>query len=175
MMFSAPDPRHESIKGVSRTPNGRLEVCELPLHAVLPLVDDQPLLIRTVAKAAVFAKTILQDLDIRAIYQRLCNNKVSAYKKAVSDFYHAPVIRKIQGGPASLHVWAEDDVMVVAVNVQVYDKEGRLLEGGPAVIADHLPWWRYRFSNRDTGFKMCTAVVTAADLPGNVTRKVFVS
>lgn len=179
-MFNIPQQQHAVTLGVCRNRSGKLEVCELPLDSVLPVIDDRSRLGRTFERAVAYAKGALTNFNFRSIYKELAKGKVSPYARAVSDYFRAPGIMKInlsryKGGIGeSVDVLAEDDVMVTAVNVRIYDIMGNMVEGGRASIEGDRPVWRYRAQKDNPQQRGGRVVIAAADMPGNVTLREYV-
>ena len=97
------------------------------------------------------------------IYAELAKGtKLTAYNLAVSDFYHPPVIHRIERGEGCIRVEASDNVMVTRVQVTVLDEQGAVLEKGEATRAEG-DWWE--FPSHAEGKKI---VAEAWDLPKNV-------
>lgn len=169
---------HFSHYGVLRHTTGKLVVCELPLSCVLPIVDNQKILKRTMAMARAYAQSIRDNLHLSAIYQSLARPRLSSYFKAARDYFTPPEItgietRRYKGVPGQkIRIKAEDDVMVTAVEICIYDGAGRLLEGGRAVIKGRKPVWEYTARERNPALTGSSIMVSASDMPGNVTCKI---
>lgn len=88
----------------------------------------------------------------------------TAYNFAVSDFYHPPVIHRIERREGFIRVEASDNIMVTRVQVTVLDEQGAVLEKGEATRAEDN-WWE--FPSHVEGKKI---IAEAWDLPKNVAR-----
>lgn len=94
------------------------------------------------------------------------------YNVAMADFFHGPEILELDveawNGEVGqiLRVKVMDDVKVTQVNVVITDGAGVVLEQGPAIQSDNR-WWNY--TTTATAQDGSRVVVTARDLPGNLT------
>ena len=91
----------------------------------------------------------------------------SAYNYALSDWFEAPVIHRIERAGHFVRVQASDNVLVAKVQVSVLDEAGTVLETGEAVRAGE-DWWECPI--HATGK---TILAEASDLPGHATRLIF--
>jgi hypothetical protein len=89
---------------------------------------------------------------------------MTAYNFAVSDWFHAPVVHRVERQAGCIRVEASDNVRVTRVQVTLLSHEGVLLEEGEAVRAEGN-WWE--FTPDCEGTKVMTR---AWDLPGHVTQ-----
>ena len=104
------------------------------------------------------------------IYGQLAKNSdkwLSPYNVALSDWFHAPVIHRVERRDGSILVEASDNVMVAKVRVTVFGEDGMILERGEATHGVEN-WWE--FPSHQEGKKI---VAEARDLPDNVTRFVL--
>jgi hypothetical protein len=115
------------------------------------------------AKASAYAKRA----QTKPIYAELATAAPmkTAYNFALSDWWHAPEIHRIERRKGRIRVEVTDNIMVAKVQVTVLDEEGRVLEKGEAVRRKG-DWWE--FALRHTEGK--TVKAEAWDLPGHVTR-----
>lgn len=88
----------------------------------------------------------------------------TAYNFALSDWFHPPVIHRIERRERSIRVETSDNVMVTKVRVTVLGDEGQVLEKGEAVRCEG-DWWE--FVSQAEGK---TILAEAWDLPGHVTQ-----
>ena len=91
----------------------------------------------------------------------------TAYNFAVSDWWHAPEIHRIERRGKYIRVEATDNIQVTRVRVSILDEEGKVLERGEG-IRSKGNWWR--FTPQMDGR---TIVAEAWDLPRNVTKFVL--
>jgi hypothetical protein len=94
------------------------------------------------------------------------------YHVAISDFCHAPEITKLDASAWNgeigqvIRIQVVDDVLVTQVSVVITNEAGTVLEQGAAVQAEGA-WWIY--TTTATAEDGARIVVTARDLPGNIT------
>jgi hypothetical protein len=118
-------------------------------------------------QAAVYAREAARTQPIYA--QLAAGQQKSPYNYALSDWFHPPVIHRLEFQEGCLRIQASDDVLVARVLITVLDDTGQVLEQGPAVRlepakAGALQWWEY--APETTG----KILAEAFDLPGNPTR-----
>ena len=116
--------------------------------------------------AAAYAKAAAQT---RPIYAQLAAGTMkTAYNVALSDWFHPPVIHRVEVREETVRIWASDDVLVAQVTVIILDEQGRVVQQGLAVLAQP-DWWDFAPTPPLRGrYKL---VVEAQDLAGNVTRQ----
>ena len=90
----------------------------------------------------------------------------TAYNLALSDWFNAPEVRRIERQEGRIRVEAWDKVFVSGVRITILDGEGNILEQGEAVRGEGDCW---EFASQADGQ---TVVAEARDLAGNVTRLV---
>jgi hypothetical protein len=90
----------------------------------------------------------------------------TAYNFALSDWWHAPQIHRIEQRDGRIRVEATDNIMVAKVCVKIFDEAGEILETGDAVRQEDN-WWE--FASHTEGK---TVEAEAWDLAGHVTRVV---
>lgn len=117
-------------------------------------------------QASAFAKRAAK---VEPVYAELAaaTPMKTAYNFALSDWFHAPVVHRIERKGGRLLVEASDNVMVTKVPVTLLDEGGGVLETGEAVRGEGNLW---EFASSTEGR---TIMAEAWDLPGNVTK--FVS
>lgn len=119
--------------------------------------------------AALYAKEILKDPELRAYYAaKAIGLKQNAYNMAVKDAYNSPEIQNIRLEEETVVVTAKDEFRVAAVEVQVVDADGVMVERGAAVMSKNGGDWSYKAGSLPAGGRV---IVVAVDLPGNETLK----
>lgn len=91
----------------------------------------------------------------------------SAYNFALSDWFEAPVIHRIERRDGRILVEASDNIRVARVRVTVLDEQGRDLEHGEAIRGEGN-WWEFPCHTQGK-----TIVAEARDLAENVTQSVL--
>jgi len=84
----------------------------------------------------------------------------NAYNVALGDWFHPPVIERVERRGSSIRIQASDDVLVAGVEVVVMDERGKAVERG-AAVKGRGEWWEY--VPRESG----KVIVEARDLAGN--------
>ena len=90
----------------------------------------------------------------------------TAYNFALSDWWHAPKIHRIERWAERIRVLVTDDVCVSNVRVTVMDEAGSILETGEAIRCEG-DWWEFRSHVQGKTIK-----AEAWDLPGHMTQLV---
>jgi hypothetical protein len=88
----------------------------------------------------------------------------TAYNFALSDWFHAPVIHRLEQREGRVRVKASDNVQVTKVKVTLLDADGRVMETGEAFRSEGECW---EFASLVEGK---TILAEAWDLPGHVAR-----
>ncbi|MFZ5910751.1 MAG: hypothetical protein ACOYYU_12120 [Chloroflexota bacterium] len=111
--------------------------------------------------AAAYAR---QAARTHPIYAELAAGTIrSAYSFALADWFHAPVIHKIERRGGVIRIEASDNVLVSEVRVMVLDGEGKVLEQGQAARVSGERW---EYVPGAEG----SVIVEARDLAGNAAR-----
>lgn len=120
--------------------------------------------------AAAYAKTMLEDPELKAYYLSKAGPGQNAWNMAIKDAYNSPEIQQLRLEDTTVIVTAKDEFRVAEVDVQVIDAEGVLLERGKAVLGRNGVDWYYKAANIPAGGKL---IAVAVDLAGNETLKVI--
>lgn len=131
-------------------------------------------------EAVIYARGIVNDVDLAAFYQKFAKPGTSAYNLALADFCKAPEIRLIdidnylgQIGD-NIRVRAIDNFRVVEVNIFIYDATGNLIESGLAILSANSVDWFYQTTVANGNLAGTKIVATAADVPGNTTSQTVI-
>lgn len=126
--------------------------------------------------ASRYAQTAIEDADLKALYQAKAKRGMSAYNVALTDFFKAPVITRIDisnysGSPGdTIRVLATDDFKVQAVRVSILNAAGAVVEEGAAIAASEgKDFWIYTATVANAAPAGGKVSAQASDLPGNVT------
>ena len=123
--------------------------------------------------AAIYAKSILQDLAIKAAYAAKAKPGVSAFNMAIADFFKPPTIGEIDSSGYNGQVGSTvialvtDDFKVVSVNVRIENSNGNLIEEGSASLLPDGLNWMYVSTVANTSVAGTTISFIAKDLPGH--------
>src|SRR5690349_23293019 len=88
----------------------------------------------------------------------------TAYNFFISDWFHPPVIERVERLDGCIRVKATDNIMVAKVFVTVFDEAGEILETGDAIRREG-DWWEFASSTQGK-----TIQAQAWDLADNVTK-----
>jgi len=123
---------------------------------------------RRFQQAAAYARQAAQHQPIYAELAAAAPLR-TAYNFAVSDWWHAPVIHRVERRDGRILVQATDNMLVTRVQVKLLDDAGNVLEKGEAVRGEG-DWWEWT-TQADSQAK--TVIAEAWDLPEHVTRFVL--
>ncbi|MBP1652415.1 MAG: hypothetical protein H6Q26_2572 [Bacteroidetes bacterium] len=121
--------------------------------------------------AAAYARSILEDPELKAYYKSLAGPGQNAYNMAVKDAFRSPEIQNIRFEEMDVVVTTKDEFRVVDVDVRVHDAAGTMLERGKAVLGRNGVDWYYKAAVLPAGGRV---VAVAVDLPGNETLRELV-
>jgi hypothetical protein len=134
-------------------------------------------------QATVYAKIALEAPETKELYSAKAKAKkrsgTTAYHVAIADYLNAPDIHDINisgyTGAAGdeIRIVASDDFAVVSVHVRISNADGSTVEEGYAVNSAGNLWIYTTTANSESsdGNKI---VVSASDMPGNITSKSIV-
>jgi hypothetical protein len=127
-------------------------------------------------RATFYAKSAVEAPGTKELYADKAKRRPgkTAYHVAVADYFHAPDIRAVDlskyTGTAGdeIRIEVSDDFAVKSVYVQINNADGSLVEEGEAVnSAGYL--WIYTATQDNENLEGDRILVTASDLPGNIT------
>lgn len=124
--------------------------------------------------AALYARTAIQDPDLKAAYQAKATINQTAFNVAFKDYFTAPVIRRwddsgYQGNAMDQILFMVKDIMaVVKVQVGIFDANDFELEVGMAQNMDGIGVsWMYQVQADNANFQNAKFRVTLTDTPGH--------
>jgi signal peptidase I len=127
-------------------------------------------------QAIIYAKAAVEAPETGAQYKTAAKKEKQPCNVAVADFFHAPDIQLIDlrgyAGNAGdkIMITVTDDFAVHAVQVRINNADGSLVEEGNAVrSAGDI--WMYTATQNNENLEGDKIVVTASDLPGNITQE----
>jgi hypothetical protein len=148
-----------------RLRDGRTIVCARPDFSRRKLSSDQETHHQRFKAASAYAKVAAQTQPIYA--QLAAGTMKTAYNLALSDWFHPPVIHRVELWDGTVRIWASDDVLVAQVRVILLDEQGKVVQQGLAVQAQPDQWGFTPTPPLVGGYRL---VVEAQDLAGNVAR-----
>jgi hypothetical protein len=138
--------------------DGRTIVCTKPDFSRRKLSREQKEHHKRFKQAAAYAQSAAHSQPIYA--ERAAGTLKNAYNVAVGDWFHPPVIHRLERNGEAIRIEASDDVLVAGVRVVVLDEQGKTVEKGEAVKRKDN-WWEY--VPQESG----KVTVEARDLAGN--------
>ena len=144
---------------IRRLRDGRTIVCNKPDFSNRKLSKGQKEHHKRFEAAAAYAREASRT---NPVYAKLAEGTMkNAYNVALGDWFHPPVIQRVERRGKTIRVQATDDVMVAGVQVMILDKKQKVVEKGEG-IRKKGDWWEYLPGTEGT------VVVEARDLAGNV-------
>jgi hypothetical protein len=125
------------------------------------------------AEATAYARRVVKDPELKAMYQAKVQGGQRAFNIAVMDAMQPPVVENIQvenfQGRAGneIKVRATDDFKVDKVVISVYSHTGELLEQGNAGLKENSDHWIYHLTQNIPVLAGSKITAVASDLPGN--------
>lgn len=123
----------------------------------------------------IYARGVIADPAIKALYQSKVKGNQTAFNLAVSDFCKAPEITKYNVSRYAgqigdiISVRAVDDFRVEWVKLTITDSADTLIEEGTAVLSPNGADWIYTATVLNPSLAGTKLFISAADLPGNIT------
>ena len=146
---------------IRRLRDGRTIVCNVPDFSHRKLSKKQKEHHKRFQAASAYAREASRT---NPIYAKLAEGTMkNAYNVALGDWFHAPVIRRVERKGKVIRIEATDDAMVAEVRVMVLDEAGKVVEKGKGVRGEG-DWWEYKTTAKGK------VVLEAEDLAGNVGR-----
>ncbi|MDR1678277.1 MAG: hypothetical protein LBR81_00665 [Prevotellaceae bacterium] len=128
-------------------------------------------------QAIVYSKVAVEQPETGERYKAAAKKQgLTAQNVAVADFFEAPSIEHINltgyTGKAGdkIEVLVSDDFAVKTVRVQIINADGTMVEDGEAVPNGSV-LWVYTATQNNQSLDGDKIVVSATDLPGNVTEE----
>jgi hypothetical protein len=146
---------------IRRLRDGRTIVCNTPDFSNRKLSKGQKEHHKRFQEASAYAREASRT---NPIYAKLAEGTMkNAYNVALGDWFHAPVVQRVERQGKTIRIEATDDTMVTSVQVIILDEKGKVMEKGQGIRGDGN-WWKYVPTAEGK------VVVEAEDLAGNVGR-----
>ena len=146
---------------IRRLRDGRTIVCNVPDFSHRKLSKAQKEHHKRFQAASAYAREASRTNPVYA--QLAAGTMKNAYNVALGDWFHAPVIHRVERQGNTIRIEATDDAMVAVVRVMILDEAGKVVEKGEGIRAER-DWWEYGPTAEGK------VVVEAEDLAGNVGR-----
>lgn len=160
---------------VYRQRGGRTIIARRPGRRIKPETARQREVKELFAEAVIYAKGVNADAVMKAVYQEKSDAFRSAYNLALADFCKAPEITKYNVAAYTgqigdkISVRAVDDFRVEWVKLAIIDSADSTIEEGTAVLSPNGADWIYTATVLNPGLAGTKIIISAADLPGNIT------
>ncbi|MDR1551916.1 MAG: hypothetical protein LBS69_00415 [Prevotellaceae bacterium] len=127
-------------------------------------------------QATIYARAAVAGSQTKELYDAAAKKKqgITAYNVAVADFFNAPNIEIVDLSAYTgavgdeIRIIVTDDFAVKSVHVQINNVDGTLVEAGYATgNAGNI--WIYAATQNNESLNGDKIVITASDLPGNIT------
>jgi hypothetical protein len=123
-----------------RLRDGRTIVCNMPDFSNRKLSQGQKDHHKRFQAAAAYAREAART---NPIYAQLAEGTLkNPYNVALGDWFHAPVIQRVERQGETLRIQATDDAMVAGVRVIILDEAGKVVEKGKGIRGEG-DWWEY--------------------------------
>lgn len=138
----------------------------------------QQLITENFTHAAQYAKAAMTDIALKMAYKLKAGKGLSAFNRAVADFFKAPVIGDIDhsgyNGQAGGTILAmvTDDFKVASVKAIIKAANGTVIEEGAASLLPNGLHWMYVSTVANSSIAGTVISFEAKDLPGNVVTKI---
>lgn len=150
--------------------------------STLPPTQNQIAIREKFEDASEFALSVLADPAQKAAYaEEAAKVRMTAYSLALKDAHSFPEVRRIVTGKYKgvvadvITIRARDVFKLDSVSVVIMSAAGALIEEGLAVAAGgRSKDWKYITTAPNPAIPGTRIVVTATDVPGNVTTREFV-
>ncbi|CAN5522013.1 hypothetical protein BH10BAC4_BH10BAC4_13260 [soil metagenome] len=160
-----------------RKVNGKVVIKNRPERKMGDPSVKQQAVQKKFLKAAKYAKTQMEDADLKALYETgITEKKKNAFAVAFSDSINAPEVSEIKTaeftGAAGdiIKIIATDDFKVVRVKVVITGADANILEKGEAVQdKKNAELWRYFTTVANPSLGGTKISATAFDTPDNET------
>jgi hypothetical protein len=124
--------------------------------------------------ATMYAKTVIKDPVIKALYGTVATGGQTAYNVAFSDAFKGPEIKSVSigeyhGQPGDLILIKADKFLVLKMDVMIVNADGVVIEEGQATVAGKA--WKYTVNMLNEAVHGSKIIVTAVNRPGRVVKK----
>jgi hypothetical protein len=154
-------------------------IAKRPRPKSTPDTERQIEVQETFFNAAIYAKAVIADPAKKAMYQAKTTGYQTAYNLAVSDFCKAPEIKVCDSDDYSgelgdkIRIRAIDDFKVESVRLEIKDGTNDTVEEGAATLHDNGVDWIYTATAANAFLPGTKLIVSATDIPGNLTKREF--
>ncbi len=128
-------------------------------------------------QAILYAKAAINDPATKQGYKDASGDGVTPYNVAVADFFHAPDFQSVDLNAYTgkigdtIKVRVSDDFKVKEVSVTIQNADGTEVEKGNAVQMAGTDDWIFTAKKANASLDGDKIVVSASDIPGNISEK----
>lgn len=154
-------------------------IAKRPRPKSTPATEAQIAVQERFFNGALYGKAVIADPARKAVYQAKTNGYQSAYNLAVSDFCKSPEIKVCDSDNYSgeigdkIRIRAIDDFKVESVRLEITDSTNSTLEEGAAQLDENGVDWIYTTTAENPFLPGTKLIVSATDIPGNLTKREF--
>ena len=155
---------------------GKTVVSKVP-HRTAAATEKQMAHRRRFQQATIYGRTVQADPQLKELYGQAAKKGQTAYNIAVADMLQAPDIERIDlsgytGQPGdTIRIQVTDDFSVKEVKVTITNADGSLVEEG-AATPDAIGYqWKYTATSANDDLDGDRIVITASDMPGNISKE----
>jgi len=161
--------------------NNQTVIAKRPKRADNPMYTEKQLEAKLkFREAVVYAKGVINNPALLAVYQLLAKPGTSAYNLALADYCKAPEISVVDADNyqgqigEQIRVRAMDNFGLTQVKVSIYDAADQLIESGLASQSANSVDWIYDTTTLNSSLAGTRITAEAKDTPGNTTLKTLV-
>ena len=151
-------------------------IAKRPKRAENPLYTQKQLEAKLkFREGVVYAKGVINNPTLSAIYQLAAKPGTSVYNLALADYCKAPEISVVDADDYQgqigdqIRVRAMDNFSVTEVKVSIYDAANVLIESGLATLSANSVDWIYDTTTVNGILAGSKITAEAKDIPGNIT------
>lgn len=165
---------------VYRQRGGKTIIAKRPRPKTKPDTADQIATRELFYDAVLYGKTVIANEATKAIYQAKTRGNQTAFNLAVSDFCKAPEIKLCDSSAYTglaaqvIRIRAADDFKVELVQLEIKDSNNATIEEGAAVLGANGVDWLYTTTAVNPLLPGTKLIVSAVDIPGNLTKEEFI-
>ena len=159
---------------IFRNRNGKSIMCLPPEKSSSQPSDSQLAIRQRFRLASRYAKNVLLNPDMNALYATRAVNGMTPYLVAMTDHLRPPYVSEINtcdytGNPGDkIHVAADDDFAVTEVTVSIFDAQGIEIEKGTCVQDSITSYYDYTATVSVANLTGVEIIAKARDYPGHV-------
>jgi hypothetical protein len=162
---------------VYRNRNGKTVAARKPDRSRVPASAQQEAVRTKFRMATRYAKSVMNDTQKLALYAEKLTEGKTIHNLVVADYFDAPGIEDINtfGYAGNINdkiiIKVDDKFPIAMVHVKIERGDGSVVEQGLAAATLSSEQWEYTCTAANTAVIGSKVIITALDLPGNMTEK----